>query len=87
MSMIKWNNVKDRLPNEKVNFYKKYLVTVKSGNNGERKTMVMTYEPKGKKRILTWCWVELKHLCHGRCCFGQNCQNHVKMNFELKRLD
>lgn len=54
--MIKW--ISAATPPQ-CNDYKKYLVTCKYDsidNINGRKTMLMTYEEKGRKRVPTWCW-------------------------------
>lgn len=54
--MIKW--ISAVTPPE-CNTYEHFLVTVEYDsidNINGRKTMVMTYEEKGRKRVPTWCW-------------------------------
>lgn len=56
--MIKW--ISEKTPPTECIFGKRYLVTCEyygdESING-RKTFVMTYEQKGKKKIPTWCWM------------------------------
>lgn len=55
--MINWISADN--PPEKCSMCKRYLVTVEYNGEGSingRKTMCMTFEEKGRKRIPTWCW-------------------------------
>lgn len=73
---VNWISCANGLPEVKP--YKKYLVTVEYngvGNINNRKTMVMTFEEKGRNHIPTWCfnqrdstwkvlyWAELPNPC------------------------
>lgn len=56
--MIKWISVET--PPMECSMAKEYLVTAEykyDGSVNGRKTFVMTYEEKGKKRVPTWCWM------------------------------
>jgi len=55
--MIKWIS-SDMSPKE-CSCVKEYLVTIEYDSKGSingRKTMVMTFEEKGRKKLPTWCW-------------------------------
>lgn len=55
--MTNWVNAE--IPPDKCDFVHKYLVTVEyigEGNINNRKTLVMTYEYKGRNKTPTWCW-------------------------------
>lgn len=55
--MIKWNSAET--PPTECSMVKEYIVTCEyegSGNTNKRKTFVMTYEEKGRKKTPTWCW-------------------------------
>ena len=57
MGVINWK--KAETPPSKCDIGKEYLVTAEynqDGNVNGRKTFVMTYEEKGRKKIPTWCW-------------------------------
>lgn len=55
--MIKW--ISAETPPTECSMVHDYLVTCAyngDGNINGRKTLVMTYEEKGRKKIPTWCW-------------------------------
>lgn len=57
IKMIEW--ISADTPPAKCDFSKEYLVTCEYnglGNTNGRKTFVMTYDEKGRKKIPTWCW-------------------------------
>lgn len=57
--MINWISANN--PPKECSAAEEYLVTVKydgRGNTNGRKTMFMTYQEKGKKKIPTWCWYD-----------------------------
>lgn len=56
LSAINWISVKKDLPKAEP-FSSDYLVIVKYASEGiDRHVFPMTYEPKGRKKIPTWCW-------------------------------
>lgn len=55
--MINWISANN--PPKEYSVTKGYIVTIKYngiGNVNGRRTMVMTYQEKGRKNIPTWCW-------------------------------